>query len=339
MKLHSAVHNMNTTLVTGSTGLVGYHILQALMRRGYPVRVLVRSLDKARALLPEQCELVQGDITDQASVQHAMQGCSVVYHAAGLMEQWLPDVGLFQRVNVGGTQNAVDAALAQGVERFIYTSTFDVFAGQAGQVFDESILDPQPRGTYYERSKQAADQVVVAAMQHGLPAIFLHPAAVYGPGPSSSPGVNATIAQLQHGRLPALAPGGFGVVFAPDVGEGHVLAAELAPIGSRYILSEAYYTLTELAQAVFAELGLDRRPPPTIPVAAARLLASTGEWMSQYTHRPPLLAKGALVFLLWQAIPSSEKAQRELGWKPTPLKQGIRETIDFLNRQSLDGNQ
>lgn len=326
------VHKMNKTLVTGSTGLVGYHILQALIRRGYRVKALVRSLDKARALLPEACELVQGDITDPAALQNAMQGCSVVYHAAGIPEQWLPDVGLFQRVNVGGTQHAVEAALAHGVERFVYTSTIDVFAGQAGQTFDESQLDPQPRGTYYERSKQDADQFVATAMQRGLPAVFLHPAGVYGPGPSSSPGANAIVTQLMQGRLPALAPGGFGMVYAPDVGEGHLLAGELAPIGSRYILSESYCTLTELAQVVYAEVGLQKRPPPAIPVAAARLLASAGEWISQFTHKPPLLAKGALVFLLWQAIPNSAKAQRELGWKPTPFKEGIRETIGFLTQ-------
>jgi nucleoside-diphosphate-sugar epimerase len=321
---------MNTTLVTGATGLMGYHILQALLRRGIPVRALVRSLDKARALLPEDCELVQGDITDPAAVRSAMQGCSVVYHAAGIPEQWLPDVGLFQRVNVGGTQHAVEAALAYGVERFVYTSTIDVFAGGAGQTFDESRLDPQPLGTSYERSKQAADQLVVDAMQRGLPAIFLHPAAVYGPGPSSSPGVNALIAQLMQGKLPALPPGGCGMVFAPDVGEGHVLAGEQALIGSRYILSEGYYTLTELAQAVYAEQGVERRLPLVVPLTAARLMASTGEWISRFTHRPPLLAKGTLVFALWQAIPNSQKAQRELGWQPTPLKAGIRETIGFL---------
>jgi len=325
---------MDAILVTGSTGLVGYQIVQALLQRGRRVKALVRSIDKGRALLPEACELVQGDITDQAAVQRAMQGCSVVYHAAGLPEQWLSDPVVFHRVNVGGTQNALEAALAHGVQRFIYTSTIDVFAGQAGHKFDESRLDPQPRGTYYERSKQMADKQVVAALQRGLPAIFLHPSAVYGPGPASSPGMNNSIRQLQHSQLPALPPGGCAVVFAPDVGEGHVLAEEHAAIGSRYILSEAYYTLLELAQAVFAELGIEKPPPPTIPLAVARGIASIGEWVARFTRRPPLIPKGGLYFLQWQAIPQSEKAQRELGWKPTPLREGIRKTIAYLNRQS-----
>ncbi len=324
---------MDATLVTGSTGLVGFHIVQALLQRGRCVKALVRSIDKGKALLPDACELVQGDITDRVAVRRAMQGCSVVYHAAGLPEQWLPDPTQFHRVNVDGTQNMLEAALEQGVQRFIYTSTIDVFAGQAGHEFDESRLDPQPRGTTYERSKQAADRHVVAALQRGLPAIFLHPSAVYGPGPASSPGLNNLILQIQQGRVPALPPGGWAVVFAPDVGEGHVLAEERASIGSRYILSESYYTLAEFMRMVMAELGIEKPLPPTLPLAAVRGIAWIGEWLSRFTRRPPMIPKGGLYFLQWQAIPRSEKAQRELSWKPTPLCEGLKKTIAFLNRE------
>ena len=329
---------MDATLVTGSTGLVGYHIVHTLLQRGRCVKALVRSIDKGKALLPKACELVQGDITDQAAMRRAMQGCSVVYHAAGIPEQWLPDPEWFHHVNVCGTQNALNAACAHGVQRFIYTSTIDVFAGQAGHEFDESQLDPQPRGTYYERSKQEADQLVAVAVQRGLPAIFLHPSAVYGPGPTSSPGLNNIIAQLQHGRMPALPPGGCAVVFAPDVGEGHVLAEEHAAIGSRYILSEAYYTSRELAQAVLAELDVQKSPPPTIPLPVARAISWIGEGVARFTRRPPLLPHGGLYFLQWQAIPRSVKAQCELSWKPTPLHEGLTRTIEFMDRQSC-GNE
>ena len=325
---------MDATLVTGSTGLVGYHIVCVLLQRGRRVKALVRSIDKGEALLPEACELVQGDITDQVSVQRAMQGCSVVYHAAGLPEQWLPDPARFHHVNVGGTQNVLEAALGHGVKRFIYTSTIDVFAGQAGHEFNESQLDPQPRGTYYERSKQVADRQVADAVQRGLPAVFLHPSAVYGPGPASSPGMRDAIRQLQQGQLPALPPGGCAVVFAPDVGEGHVLAEERAAIGSRYILSEAYYTLRELAQAVLTELDVQKSPPPTIPLPVARAMSWIGEGVARFTRRPPLIPQGGLYFLQWQAIPRSEKAQCELGWKPTPLREGLSRTIAFLDRES-----
>ena len=325
---------MEITLVTGATGLVGFNIVQALLRRERHVRVLVRSLDKGRALLPSTCELVLGDVTDEVSIQQAMAGCSVVYHAAGLPEQWLPDSTAFHKVNVGGTQNMIAAALAQGVRHFIYTSTIDVFAAETGEVYDESVLASKSLATFYERSKQTADQHVVAALEQGLPAVFLHPAAVYGPGPAGSPGFNHAILQLQQGQVPALPPGGLPLVYAPDVGEGHVLAEEKATVGSRYILGGAYYSLTKLAEAVLAESGREKKVPPVLPLFLAQLMATVGEWVSQFTHNPPLIAKGALHFMQWQAQPNSQKAQQELGWSPTPLRQGLKQTIAYLSQNA-----
>jgi dihydroflavonol-4-reductase len=323
---------MDVTLVTGGTGLIGFNVIQALLRRERRVKAFVRSVDKGHALLPEGCELAQGDITDPAAVRRAMQGCSVVFHVAGVPEQWLPDPPRFQQVNVGGTQNALEAALALGVERFIYTSTIDVLAGEAGQECDESRLASQPLDTSYERSKQAADQLVVDAMQRGLPAIFTHPAAPYGPGPTTTPGLNNAIAKLLRGQMPALTPGGTAVVFAPDVGEGHVLAEEHGTIGGRYILSESYCTLVELARAVYAEAGLEKKPPPMLPLPAARAMADVSEWLARFTGKPPLIAAGQLHFMQWQAYPVSGKAQRELGWKPTPFHEGLRQTIAYLSQ-------
>jgi dihydroflavonol-4-reductase len=324
---------METTLVTGATGLVGYHIASALMRRGRSVKALVRSVEKARRILPEDCELMQGDITDKESVKRALQGCSVVYHAAGWPEQWKDDPNIFQRVNVGGTQNMIEAALEQGVRRFVYTSTIDVFYAGPGQEFDESILDTRPKRTYYERSKQEADKRVSEALQKGLAAIFIHPAGVYGPGPTSSPGCNEMIAMLLRREMPLLPPGGFSMVFAADTGEGHVLAEEKANPGSRYILSEGYYEFSDVARRVFEELGIDQKLPPVMPAPVARVVSNLGEWLARFTHQPPLLPHGGLEFLLWRGHACGDKARRELGWSCTPLRAGLQKTIEFLVKQ------
>jgi nucleoside-diphosphate-sugar epimerase len=320
---------METTLVTGATGLVGYNIIAALIRRGRPVRALVRSVEKARQVLPEQCELFEGDITDKESFKLAMQGCSVVYHAAGIPEQWLPNPGTFQRVNVGGTQNAIDAALEQGVRRFVFTSTADVFYAPLGQEFDESTLDPRPLGTHYERSKQDADRRVADALQKGLPAIFLHPAGVYGPGSADSPG-NVLIMKLQRRQIPGLPPGGGTVVFAPDVGEGHVLAEERAAPGSRYILSDAYYEVSEQVRLTLEALGMDQRPPPDLPLPLVQGFSILGEWLARFTHRPPALPRGQLYFVQLRRHACSDKARQELGWSSTPFRVGLQKTIEFL---------
>lgn len=318
------------TLVTGATGLVGYNIVKALLARGRSVRALVRSIEKGQRLLPAECELVQGDITDKASIEVAMQNCDVVYHAAGFPEQWMKDPEIFYRVNVQGTENMLQVAQAQNIKRFMYTSTIDVFAAEKGQQYNESILDPEPKGTDYERSKQLADQKVVEALQQGLPVIFLHPAGVYGPGPTDSPGVNDFINKLDKGEAPVLLPGGLPLVYAPDVGEGHALAEEKAEMGSRYILGEGYYELPYLAKQILVALHSNKKVPPVMPVSIVKVLSSITEFFANIFNKPPLIPKGQLHFMLWQAIPDSSKAQRELSWKPTLLKDGLEKTVSFL---------
>src|SRR5262249_51475250 len=152
-------------------------------------------------------------------------GCDTVFHAAGMPEQWLRDPGQFHRVNVEGTAALVDVAMKAGIRAFVYTSTIDVFAQRPGVGYDESVLATEPLATAYERSKQLADEVVADAVTRGLPARFIHPATVFGPSPTRTPGLNDVIAKLAAKRLPVLPPGGLPVVFAPDVASGQIASA------------------------------------------------------------------------------------------------------------------
>lgn len=323
---------MAKNLVTGATGLVGHNIARVLREQGHSVRVLARDPERAQAIVPEGCEIVPGDVTDLPSLRAACEAIDTVYHAAGLPEQWLPDIEAFDRVNVGGTQNMLIAARECSVRRFVYTSTIDVFQAATGTTYDEQILDPAPKGTAYERSKQVADQCVVAAVNDGLDAVFLHPSGVYGPGPAASPGLNTFIVDLHRGKIPMLLPGGFPVVFADDVARGHIAAAEQAAPGARFILSCEYYSLKALAEKISAAFG-KRAAPPVMPLWLGQCIATVGEAMSRRSRKPPLIPKGQLYFMQWRARPSSKKAQHELGWTPTLLDSGLEQTIAWLHTQ------
>lgn len=313
--------SLEQVLITGATGTVGHPISARLAAAGHGVQALVRSPGRARDLLPAGVEPIGGDVSDPAGVRAAAEGCSVIYHSAGLPEQWRLDPGDFQRVNVDGTRNLVEAALAEGCKRFVYTSTIDVFAWTPGASFDESVIDPKPKPTHYERSKQEADRIVVAALDRGLPAVFLHPSAVYGPAPVLT-GLNDLLAQLASRKIPMLLPGGMPVVYADDVAEGHLRAAADAEVGERFILSEKFHSLAEIAGAV-ASHSAGAKVPPVMPMPVARAVSVLGERIARMTKRPPLIPRGALHFLEADARPEAARARARLGWTPTGFDEGV----------------
>lgn len=327
---------MGTALVTGATGTVGNAVAARLAAAGHEVRALVRDVERARSLLPDDVEPVRGDVTDAGSVAAAVAGCERVFHAAGLPEQWRLDPEDFRRVNVAGTANVVEACLRHGVERLVYTSTIDVFAWTPGAPFDESRLDPDPRPTVYERSKQEADRRVAAALDRGLDAVFLHPSAVYGPAPVVAVGLNNLLIRLARGKIPMLLPGGMPVVHSEDVAAGHIAAAERAGSGERFILSGEYLTLRAIALAVREHVPA-AKVPPVMPMTVARAVAAGGEGLAKLTKRPPLIAKGEQVFLASHPVPVADRARTRLDWNSRPAGAGFGETLADFRRRELFG--
>jgi dihydroflavonol-4-reductase len=320
-----------TVLITGATGQVGNAIARRLAEDGAEVRALVRSPERAR-VLPEGVQPVFGDVTDVQSLRAALDGSATVYHAAGIPEQWRKDVGEFARVNVDGTRNVVEAALAAGVERFVYTSTDDVLVQAPGATFDESALSPNPGATPYQRSKQEADRIVTAALDRGLPAVFLHPAGVYGPAPFLVKGLNDLLMQLAKRKTPALLPGGMAVAYSEDVADGHVRAAAQAEVGARYLLAESFQSLTDIARAV-AEAEPRAKVPRVMPLPVARGVSTVGERVAQVTGRPPMIPRSVLQFLERGSRPSGARARTELGWDPTPFGTGVERTLAYFRQQ------
>ena len=216
----------------------------------------------------------------------------------------------------------------------VHTSTIDVFNAEDGARFDESEVATYPKGTAYERSKQLAEELALrAASGTGTDVVIVNPAGVYGPGPSASVSLDQELfGPLLSGHaaaLPALPPGGLGVVFAPGAAEGHLLAADRGAAGERYILCDTHVTLRGLAQTAVRVAGRGR-VPPTLPMFVARAAVAVGEPVARLTGRAPLLPAGQLTFFRWNAAPDATKARRDLGWQPTPLETGVRATVDAM---------
>jgi nucleoside-diphosphate-sugar epimerase len=270
--------------------------------------------------------VVRGDVTEPESVRAAASGCELVFNAMGIPEQWVRDEDVFERVNARGAETVVLAAREAGVRRVVHTSTIDVFEADADGRLDESRVSATPKNTAYERSKQHAEELVLGARGDSLEVVIVNPSAVYGPGPGSVSLDEQIFKPVSRGRLPALTPGGMGVVHARGVAAGQLLAAERGRDGERYILCDRHVTLRELAQTV-VRVAHSGRVPPVLPVPLARVLAAAGDALAARFGITPLVSRGQLEFLLWNAAPDSTRAQEELGWEPTALEDGIRESL------------
>lgn len=316
-------------LVTGATGKVGNAVARRLAERGDEVVALVRDAARARELLPPGVELAVGDVTEVESVRRAADGVDGAFNCMGIFEQWVPDRRSFERVNAEGARNVVVAAREGGARRVVHTSTFDVFDAERGGTVRETALAGYPKGTAYERSKQHAEELVLAEATRGIEVVICNPSTVFGPGPWASAGLDRVLRDAIRRRLPALPPGGMTLVFADDVAAGHLAAYDRGAAGERYILADEFARAREIVAEAVAAAGRGW-VPPTMPAALAGGLARAGEVISRVTRRPPLLGVGQLHFLRWEARADSSKAREELGLEFTPWRDGIRRTVAWM---------
>ncbi len=314
-------------LVTGATGKVGNAVARQLVARGDDVVALARTPERAREALPDEVELAPGDVTDPASLRAAAEGVDGAFNCMGIFEQWLADPGAFDRVNAEGARAVVAAAREAGAARVVHTSTFDVFHAERGGTVSEQVVAKYPKGTHYERSKQLAERLVLA--EEGIEVVICNPAGVYGPGPWAEEGLDAAFRDALRGKLPAVPPGGMTLAYVDDVAAGHLAAFARGRPGERYILADGYAPMRELIAAV-VEAGATGRVPPSMPAPVARAIAAGGEALSRLTRRPPLVGRGAVTFLLWEARADSSKARDELGVEFTPWREGVPRTVEWI---------
>jgi dihydroflavonol-4-reductase len=314
-----------TVLVTGGTGLVGGTIVDALLQRGVNVRVLARDPERASDLAARGVQIKAGDILDQASIEAALQGCRVLYHAAAIYEVDLPDKKRLLQTEIAGTEHALKAARRCGVERVVYTSSAITIGEVSGSIGNENTPHRGHFHSAYEEAKYRAEQVALEHARQGLPVVLVNPAMVYGPGDLKPPARG--LLNILNGVYPGIYAGALSFVYLDDVGEGHLLAAEHGQPGERYILCDRHFSLPEWygTAARLAGARLPRRFPVIVAGAYARLSSVT----AKFSGKPALLSYESFKTAAYGFRVDGSRARQELGLRHLPFKEGLRRTINW----------
>jgi nucleoside-diphosphate-sugar epimerase len=314
--------------VTGGSGFVGRALIAELAARGVPVRALARSAAAAAAVTALGATPVAGDLADGAAMQAGMAGAALVVHAAARVALWGRRED-FARDTIEGTRNALRAATAAGVPRFVHVGTEAVLAGGASIVrADETTPYPLVPNGLYPWSKAQAERDVLAAATPGFAAMSVRPRFIWGRGDTTL--LPQLLAGMQSGAF-AWFDGGHhlsSTCHVRNVVEGILCAAERGRGGEIYFLTDGdpvdmrdFLTRMAATQGVVA-------PARVAPLWLARFVAASAEFAFQafsFKGQPPL-TRTAINLMFQEVTVSDRKARAEIGYTgQVSVDQGLAE--------------
>lgn len=307
---------MPTAFVTGGSGFVGGALIERLRSEGWDVHALARSERAAERVRELGAEPAMGDLDERDAMRAGAEGCEVAFHAAAKVEDW-GDPADFERLNVRGTQNVIDACREGGVRRLVHVGTeAALMVGQPLINVDESAPLRPDSVALYSSSKAKAEQLVRDA--DGLETVVVRPRFVWGRGDTSL--LPAIIEMVTSGRFRWIGGGGqlSATTHIDNTVEGLWLAATKAPAGGVYFVTDGEPAvfrefLTELVTTQGVTV-----PDKSVPAGVARVAAAASERIWRLLKRPgrPPLTRFAVWVSSQECTIDISRAERELGYRP-----------------------
>jgi 2-alkyl-3-oxoalkanoate reductase len=329
-----STNDPKTLFLTGATGLVGSHVAEEAVRRGYRVKALVRGSSDTRCLDQWGVEKVPGDMEDADALRRGCDGADWVVNCAAKVGDW-GTLEEFRRLNVEALRLLLDAAVAAKVGRFVHVSSLGVYEGRDHFGTDETVAPAAQSLDAYTRSKVEAEALALDYYKEkGLPVSVVRPGFIYGPRDRTV--LPKLVDVLRNGRFFYFGSGeqALNCIFVKNLVQGIYLAAESpAAVGEVFNLTDGRRVSKKQFVGRVAELAGVKPPRRKIPLWLAWTLAVLLERRAKRkkSPTPPLVNKARYKFLGLNLDYSIEKARRVLGYEPKyTTEQGLAEAMaDF----------
>jgi dihydroflavonol-4-reductase len=319
--------------VTGATGFLGSHVARVLAEQGAELRLLVRPTSNLRNLEGLNAETAVGDLRDPASLEKAMAGCDAVFHVAADYRLWVRNPDDMYRSNVEGTRAILEAARKNRVQRLVYTSSVATvgFTRNGDPADEDSPVSLADMIGHYKRSKFLAEQIALQAGRGGeMQVVTINPTTPVGEQDVKPTPTGRIVLDFLKRKFPAYVETGLNLVDVRECARGHVLAFEKGKSGDRYILGGENLTLKQILDKLGRITGL---PSPKIKLPYFFAFA-TGVVDEAITGRlmkgEPRATVDTVRMGKKKMFASSDKAERELGWKVVPVYEALRRAVEWF---------
>jgi dihydroflavonol-4-reductase len=318
--------------LTGATGFVGSHVARALAAHGAELRLLVRPTSRLDNLEGLVAETAVGDLAQPETLRTALCGCDALVHVAADYRLWVRDPDAMYRANVEGTRALLELAREENVARIVYTSSVATMGFQSdGTIVNEDTpVSLEQMIGHYKRSKFLAEQQAIEAARAGQHVMILNPTTPIGANDIKPTPTGQIIVDFLNRRFPAYLDTGLNLVDVEEVARMHVAALEQGTPGERYILGGENLSLKQILDKMSAITGL---PSPTmrVPHAVAMAFAFFDETITgRLRGKEPRATMEAVRMGKKKMFASSDKAERELGFRVLPVYGALRAAIDWF---------
>ncbi len=321
--------------VTGASGHVGANLCRQLVAAGHQVHALVYR--DVRALTGLPVKLHPGNVLEPDSLQRLCSDkIDVLFHtAAHISIRGDPD-GLVERVNLEGTRNVIAACLANQVGRLVHFSSIDALQNEPHeQPLDENRALLSGSKSAYAKSKADAERAILKAVTEGLDAIILSPTSILGPFDFKPSLAGTMLLDMFRGHLPILVQGGFDWIDVRDVAIAAIKAATDGRSGERYLLSGKWASLSDVSRLAAAQAQI-HFGATAMPKSLAWLGLPLVSAYCKVRGKAPLYTAESLRLVTESHRDiRHEKASRELGLTPRPLRKTVQDTHDWFQESGF----